>query len=287
MEKKKMTLKQRNKIHAYLRAAIQLLFFIVFPSAFTAAFAGVKYLFTKMGMGDAMEWTSFTVILAALLAYTAVFGRFFCGYACAFGSLGDAVRGVYVAACKKFRKKPVKFRESWEKPMVWLKYVILSVIVLLCFAEKYGSTAGTSPWDVFSMLRAGNPHLGGYGIGAVLLLLILAGMAVCERFFCRFLCPMGAVFSLLPALPAFSMRRDTGKCIKGCQACHKSCPVDCTLPEHDSWEVNGECIQCGKCAGHCPKENAGISFLHGFAAETGFTVFRAAALFALFLWAGV
>ena len=105
MEKKKMTLKQRNKIHAYLRAAIQLLFFIVFPSAFTAAFAGVKYLFTKMGMGDAMEWTSFTVILAALLAYTAVFGRFFCGYACAFGSLGDAVRGVYVAACKKFRNK--------------------------------------------------------------------------------------------------------------------------------------------------------------------------------------
>lgn len=287
MEKKKITPKLNKKIHAYLRIGIQLLFFILFPSAFTAAFAGVKYLFTQLGMGNVMEWTSFTVILAALLVYTAVFGRFFCGYACAFGSLGDAVRGAYVAVCKKLKKKPLKLKETWEKPLIWIKYVILFLIVLLCFAKKYGSTSGTSPWDVFSMLRAGNLHLGGYGIGVVLLLLILVGMAVCERFFCRFLCPMGAVFSLLPVFPPFSMRRDTEKCIKGCSACHKICPVSCTLPEHDSWEVNGECIQCGKCMSHCPKKNAGFTGRHEIAVEIGFTILRTAALIALFVWAGV
>lgn len=291
MEKKRLipeiTPKTGRKIHLSMRRAIQLLFFLFFPSAFTAAFAGVKYLFTQMGLGDRVEWTSFTVILAALLIFTAVFGRFFCGYACAFGSLGDAVRDIYVSACKKLKKKPIRLKKTWERPLPLVKYMVLLAIVLMCFAKQYENTAGASPWDVFSMLRAGKIPPGAYGIGMVLLLLILVGMAVCERFFCRFLCPMGAVFSLLPLFPVFSMRRDTGKCIKGCSACQKICPVSCTLPEHDSWEVNGECIQCGKCVWQCPKKNAGIARLRQNTAEIGFTLVRAAALLALFLWAGV
>lgn len=62
MEKKKLTPKAGRKIHIYMRRAIQLLFFLFFPSAFTAAFAGVKYLFTQMGLGNRVEWTSFTVL---------------------------------------------------------------------------------------------------------------------------------------------------------------------------------------------------------------------------------
>ena len=57
------------------------------------------------------------------------------------------------------------------------------------------------------MIRAGNFHLSGYLPGLLLLLLILAGMVFCERFFCRFLCPMGAVFNLLPILPLFAAKR--------------------------------------------------------------------------------
>ena len=40
----------------------------------------------------------------------------------------------------------------------------------------------------------------------IILLIIVAGMLVCERFFCRFLCPMGAIFSLLPVLPIFQLK---------------------------------------------------------------------------------
>lgn len=57
----------------------------------------------------------------------------------------------------------------------------------------------------FSMLHAGNFKLGGYIVGLVLLVLILVGMAFQERFFCRVLCPMGAVFSMLPVLPLFTL----------------------------------------------------------------------------------
>ncbi len=44
------------------------------------------------------------------------------------------------------------------------------------------------------MIRAGNFKLGGYAIGIVLLTILMIGMCVQERFFCRFFCPMGAVF---------------------------------------------------------------------------------------------
>ena len=46
----------------------------------------------------------------------------------------------------------------------------------LCYAGVYGKAQGTSPWDVFSMIHAGNFRLGGYGIGLVILLLLMAGM---------------------------------------------------------------------------------------------------------------
>ena len=45
--------------------------------------------------------------LIILCASTVVFGRFFCGFACAFGSLSDWVRAAYVWVCKKLKKKPV------------------------------------------------------------------------------------------------------------------------------------------------------------------------------------
>lgn len=106
-----------------------------------------------------------------------------------------------------------------------VKYVVLAVIVLLCFKGVYSQTQGYSPWDVFSMLHAFNFKLGGYLLGIVLLVLIMVGMALQERFFCRFLCPMGAVFSLLPMLPFFTLKREREQCIKGCSACTKQWSV--------------------------------------------------------------
>ena len=61
------------------------------------------------------------------------------------------------------------------------------------------------------------------GIG--LLVLILLGMAVQPRFFCQFLCPMGAVFALLPVLPFARLHRQSDGCIPGCNACKQQCDV--------------------------------------------------------------
>lgn len=283
---KKMTPVQKKKIHTYVRAGVQLMFFILLPSAFTTAFAGVKYIFTQLGVQEAVEMNSFMTILGVLLAYTIVFGRFFCGYACAFGSLGDAVRAACLWVCKKRKKKPLAWKESWSNLLVCLKYIILIAVIMLCFLGKYSAMRGSSPWDVFSMLMAGNFKLGAYGIGAALLVVILIGMALCERFFCRFLCPMGAVFTLMPVIPLFSLNRTREECVKGCSGCKRVCPSDLDLPEAGTLDISGECFQCGKCIHVCPKQNVKRTVIPR-KLELVFTLIRAALLAAVLVWAGV
>lgn len=279
--------KQKKKIHKWLRAVIQLFYFLFLPSAFTAAFAGAKYIAVQLGTGEKVELTAFASALLGLCIFTILFGRFFCGFACAFGSLGDGVHAAYLWVFKKMKKKPVLLSAKTGARLSFVKYIILALIMLLCFMGVYADLRGTSPWDVFSMLHAGNFRLGGYVPGVVLLALILVGMCVQERFFCRFLCPMGAIFSMLPVLPAFSLCREREKCIKGCSGCTRNCPSDVELPADGSFETPGDCFQCQKCIDICPKGNihCGISKLRGN--EIWFTVLRAGLLFALCLFLGI
>lgn len=276
-----------KKIHVWVRAVIQLLYFLFIPSAYTAAFNGVKYIFTQMGTKTHLEVTSFVAALIVLCVYTIVFGRFFCGFACAFGSLGDAVRALYVFICKKRKKKPVTMKASVVKYLQAVKYVVLVLLVVSCYTGVYSKAQGMSPWDVFSMLHAGNFKLDGYIVGLVILVLILVGMAFQERFFCRVLCPMGAVFSMLPVLPLFTLRRDRSECIRGCRACTMKCPSDIELAPDTAPELSGDCFQCQKCIDTCPKGNihTGIRSLKGN--EIWFTVLRAVLLLVLFKFIGL
>lgn len=276
-----------KKIHVWVRAVIQLLYFLFIPSAYTAAFNGVKYIFTQMGAKTHLEVTSFVATLIVLCVYTIVFGRFFCGFACAFGSLGDAVRALYVFICKKLKKKPITMKAAVVKKLQVVKYFVLAIIAVTCFTGVYSKAKGFSPWDVFSMLHARNFKLGGYTLGVVLLVLIVIGMCFQERFFCRVLCPMGAVFSILPVLPFSNLRRDRSECIKGCRACTMKCPSDIELVPDTAPELSGDCFQCQKCIDTCPKGNIHTGILALKGNEIWYTVLRAVILLILFKFVGL
>ena len=248
--------RQRDlKLRAGLRAAVQLVFFVAMPGAFVAGFNGAKQIFLKIGTGDVLTVDSFVLSLLGLCGFTILFGRFFCGYVCAFGSLGDFVYWLSGLVQKKLlrRKKQFRFPEKAVKYGQWVKYLVLAGILALCAGNVYGKLSGTNPWEVFSRLTALRLPSADWGIGIALFVLILIGMALQPRFFCQFLCPMGAIFSLLPVLPFAQLHRDGENCIPGCNACANRCPVSLKLDEQSL--RSGECIACETCVGTCPRSN--------------------------------
>lgn len=100
-------MKKRQREVRLMRAGIQLAFFIAAPSLFSTAFAGIKSIFLAIAAGQPVEWNSFlTVTASASDLYLLFPGRHFCGYACAFGSFGDAVyEGFSWIRMKCFHKK--------------------------------------------------------------------------------------------------------------------------------------------------------------------------------------
>ena len=110
-------MKKRQRKIRLIRAGIQLLFFIFAPALFSTAFAGVKSVFQAIAAHQAISWNSFLDVTAVLLVVTCLFGRHFCGYACAFGSLGDALYELTVF--RFFIKKAVT--DTQKKPSAFCR----------------------------------------------------------------------------------------------------------------------------------------------------------------------
>lgn len=244
---------RRRNIQNGIRRIIQILFFIFLPSLFNEAFSGLKGMFRQVGEGDVITWNAFLQTFVILCVITILCGRFFCGFACAFGSLGDAVYGIRMWLQKKTKKKFPRIPQKAVCVLQNIKYLILVFILASCIFGVSGVIEKSSPWAAFSRMRMLDFHIQGYVAGFILMVLILIGMFFEERFFCQFLCPLGALFSLLPIMPWAVLKRKKDQCISGCNACKNQCPVHRKV---DGVTLHSnECIQCRRCVTVCPKGN--------------------------------
>ena len=110
---------------------------------------------------------SFTLSLMGLCGFTLLFDRFFCGYACAFGSLGDAVWALSGLIQKKLfhRKKQLRLPERAVLLGQKVKYLLLAWLVALYVTRQEKMLTGASPWEVFSRLTALHLPPEGFGVG--------------------------------------------------------------------------------------------------------------------------
>ena len=68
------------------------------------------------------------------------------------------------------------------------------------------------------------------------------------RPFCRFLCPLGAIYGFFTRISVFGMRLESAKCTR-CNACARACRADLNPSVSPN---SAECVRCGDCVKHCP-----------------------------------
>lgn len=201
-------------------------------------------------------------LLGIILLYGLILGRTICGYLCPFGLIQELLNKIPTPKVNKNR---------FTRGCSYIKYVILAVFVILlplffigqgpslpAFC-KYICPAGTLEGAVGLLSHPTHankfPMLGLlFTHKFVLMILICAVCVFTYRAFCRFLCPLGAIYGLFSRLAVIGVKVESAKCVD-CGKCISRCPMDIhRVGDH-------ECIHCGKCVDVCPT-NA-ISFKAG------------------------
>lgn len=204
-------------------------------------------------------------VLGMLMLFGIVLGRLVCGLLCPFGLVQDL-----------FHKIPVpklKVPEKVDKVARYLKYAILLIFVIGLpvflvtktgvnppYFCKYICPAGTLGGGIPQMIS--NPELRKligflFDWKVIVLAMILISSMLIHRPFCRYLCPLGAFYSVFNRFSFYQMNLDQNKCID-CKKCERSCPMDVEVTRN----INSpECIRCGKCKSVCPTQAISSGFI--------------------------
>lgn len=251
-EKKKNS---KKKIHpiSIVRVIVQLASFIILPGLFISIFSsiGAIYMAIIHGTFSIAEQAWNIVLTAGIMIITFIWGRFFCGFFCSFGAMQDLLW----FGGKRMPKK-IKVSEKADRVLKLLKYAVLLFMVIGVWTFSVTGTTLWSPWTIFGMYATfkGFPS-GEYllSIGGALLLVIIIGSFFIERFFCKYLCPLGAIYSVISRFRIFRIKKPASSC-GNCRLCTSKCSMSVPMYKHDSIR-DGECINCMKCTTVCHRDN--------------------------------
>ena len=200
-------------------------------------------------------------VVGFVLALGVLFGRAICGYICPFGLIQELLY-----------KIPFPKKRLW-KGFTYVKYVILLVFVFLLpvvsvNAVGMGAPAFCEYVCPVGTLEGGIPLLATHPelrqiVGALfsfkagVLILTLIGCLMICRFFCKVMCPLGAIYGILNKISLYHMEVNTENCVS-CGKCHAVCPMDVNPAENPD---SAECIRCGRCVEYCSRQALALRFL--------------------------
>ncbi len=214
-------------------------------------FGGVETLFSLIAGAGFIEKTaaSAVVLLVGMLGMALVMRRSFCGQICPLGAL----QGVFGSiGGKLFRRRP-EIPKALDRPARFLKYGVLAFFTVWTWQAASLVMRPYDPWVAYAHITSAE-LFAEFGIGVAILGVSLAGSLVYERFFCKYLCPTGAVLGLVSKVSLFGIKRDADACIN-CSACDKACPMNIEVSTAHV-VTSSECISCNECVNACPAAGA-------------------------------
>ncbi|MBU1709430.1 MAG: 4Fe-4S binding protein [Proteobacteria bacterium] len=235
-------------------------------------------------------WALATIIL------TILFGRFFCGWVCPFGTIHQVVG--YLAHRKASLKQKLQLNSYHN--LQRLKYYLLIVFLAAAAYPSHAAVLFTGLLDPIPLIsRSFNlvllPMLdashgitsvkqrffeGGGLILIVFFLSVLANMLI-PRFYCRFICPLGALFGLMTKVSLWKISKKTLEC-SDCKACERDCEGGC---EPSTRIRSSECLLCCNCLDACEDQIMTYQGVHSNIEQPGPDISRRG--FALSLVSGL
>ncbi len=195
-------------------------------------------------------------VVGFLMIVGALAGRLVCGWLCPFGLIQDLL--YKIPFVKKWKTLPA------DNILKWLKYVLLAVLVILLPLFAVDIVGQGKPWFCAYVCPAGTLEAGLplvlldkgpravvgwlYAWKVFILIGILLLSVLVYRPFCRYLCPLGAIYGLFNPISLYRYTVDKKACTQ-CGACQKACKFNIRVYENPN---SIDCIRCGDCKRACP-----------------------------------
>lgn len=182
-------------------------------------------------------------IIGFLVSAGALIGRAACGWLCPFGFIQDLLAKI------KVKRISISNNHGWTRYAVLLLLAVLAPLVLgqpmFCKVCPAGTLEAGLP------LVIGDPSIRSmagllFALKVVILLAVIAAAIYIKRPFCRFLCPLGAIYSPFNRISALQMKVGS-RCIS-CGACKSVCPMDMAIYREPASGVCIRCMACSSCA---------------------------------------
>lgn len=216
-------------------------------------FGAIESAFTFISGAGFIEKTaaSSLILLIGTIGLALVYRRSFCGQLCPLGAL-QGIAGALGQRVLGRRRRP-EVPASVDRVARWLKYVILAVFAVWSWQAASLVMRPFDPWATWTHITSAEV-LTEFTVGLGVLGVALVGSAVYERFFCKYLCPMGAFLGMFSKVSVLGVRRDADACIS-CDRCDAACPMNVSVSS-EAQVTSAECISCNECVNACPVAGA-------------------------------
>lgn len=185
-------------------------------------------------------------------------GRLICGFLCPFGLVQDLL--YKIPGIKKVTSV------KWDRALRYIKYfILLSFVILLPMLVldlvgqgepwfcKWICPSGTlmAGWPLV-LLNQGIRQAAGFLFAwkSVFLVILLVLSVFLYRPFCKYLCPLGAVYGLFNPIALYRFRIDRERCTN-CGDCRRACKMNLCVNKNPN---SMECIRCGECLSACSRQ---------------------------------
>ncbi len=219
-----------------------------------SALLGLKH-FLLTGNYDPIHPAGLTILIAAIVS-SLLARKTFCSWACPVGGISRALEWVGKKTLWRRRRKETLVNGKADLALSSLKYLLLAfflrAIVLGMddaatygfMTSRYNMAADAKMLLFFTDLSA--------AAAFTLAALVLLSVAI-KHFWCRYLCPYGALLGLASWISPLRVVRDREACTD-CKACTRACPVEIKVHGKDT-VLTPECTGCMSCVAACPVES--------------------------------